>query len=138
MKKLLLLISLLFLTSSFAAAGGYNFISPENLKQNIEKRENMVIVDIQVKNEYAQHHLPGVLATHAYPVKSDSDRDKLKSALALIKTNQLPVVVICPRGGGGAKRAYDYLAENGVEVERLKILEGGQQGWPYPELLAEK
>ena len=138
MKRLLLLISALILTSSFAAAGSYNFISPENLKLSLEKRENLLLLDIQVEKEYSQHHLKSAVATYAYPVKSDSDRDKLKPVLTRIKADQVPVVVICPRGGGGAKRAYDFLVENGVDVQRLKILEGGQQKWPFPELLAER
>jgi thiosulfate/3-mercaptopyruvate sulfurtransferase len=50
-------------------------------------------------------------------------------------SNPDPVVIICPRGAGGAKRAYDHLARQGVADERLFILEQGQQGWPYPELL---
>jgi thiosulfate/3-mercaptopyruvate sulfurtransferase len=47
------------------------------------------------------------------------------------------VVIVCPRGGGGAKRAYDHLAGQGVTGGRLFILEQGQQGWPYPELLEQ-
>ena len=138
MKKLFLLIFALILTSSMAMASDYNFISPEKLKQGIEKRENLLLLDIQVEADFTQHHLEGALATYAYPVKSDADRDKLTPVVALIKADQAPVVIICPRGGGGAKRAYDFLVNNGVEVERLKILEGGQQKWPYAELLAKQ
>ncbi len=138
MKKLSLLISTLILTSSFAMAGSYNFLSPEHLKQSIESHESLVLLDIQVENEFSQHHIEGALATYAYPVKSDADRVKLKPVLTRLQTSQTPVVVICPRGGGGAKRAYDFLVENGIDEQRLKILEGGQQKWPYPELLAKQ
>jgi len=39
-------------------------------------------------------------------------------------------VVICPRGGGGAKNACDYLKEKEIE-KRIFILREGMQGWPY-------
>jgi len=43
--------------------------------------------------------------------------------------------VVCPRGGGGAKRAYDHLLASGISDERVYILTDGQAKWPYPELL---
>jgi len=104
MKTFLLLTSVLILTASVAAAGTYNFVSPEALKQSLEEKESLLLLDIQVEKEYAQHHLEGAVATYAYPVKSDRDRAKLKPLLTRIKADQTPVVVICPRGGGGAKR----------------------------------
>ena len=42
--------------------------------------------------------------------------------------------IVCPRGAGGAKRAYDYMEEKGIPKARLSILEKGQGGWPYKEL----
>jgi hypothetical protein len=44
------------------------------------------------------------------------------------------VVIVCPRGAGGAKRAYDYMRKNNVPSEKLSILEKGIAGWPYKEL----
>ncbi|NIP26153.1 MAG: rhodanese-like domain-containing protein, partial [Phycisphaerae bacterium] len=41
------------------------------------------------------------------------------------------VVIVCPRGGGGAKRTYDYFKAKGVAEARLTILAGGQKDWPY-------
>lgn len=37
--------------------------------------------------------------------------------------------------GGGAKRSYDYLKENGVPEVKLYILKGGVEKWPYKEML---
>ena len=45
------------------------------------------------------------------------------------------VVVICPRGGGGAKRCYDYLKSQGVPDAKLFILEGGVDKWPNRDML---
>jgi thiosulfate/3-mercaptopyruvate sulfurtransferase len=116
-------------------AGPYQYITPAEVKQKIADRVPMQLIDIQVEEEYAGHHLVGALNTHAYPVKSEADRTKLNSAMTQLLSNPDPVVIICPRGGGGAKRAYDHLARQGVADGRLFILEQGQQGWPYPELL---
>lgn len=37
--------------------------------------------------------------------------------------------------GAGAENAYSYLKEQGVPEKRMRILEKGQNGWPYPEML---
>lgn len=119
-----------------AGAFAYNYISPEQVKQNLAAQSAMALIDIQVKDEFTQHHIQGAVATYAYPVKSTADRAKLDASVAALKSNQDSAVIICPRGAGGAKRAYDYLVESGIPENRLFILSKGQGGWPFPELLA--
>lgn len=116
-------------------AGSYQYITPVDVKQKIAEKAPMHLVDIQVEDEFSSHHIIGALDTYAYPVKSDADRTKLNSIMAQVLPSADPVIIICPRGGGGAKRTYDYLLSRGVATERLFILEKGQGGWPYPELL---
>lgn len=96
----------------------------------------MTLIDIQVDKEFNQHHIRGAVATYAYPVKSEEDRAKLAAAIEELKNNETLAVIVCPRGGGGAKRAYDHLLESGIPKSRLAILTKGQAAWPYPELLA--
>jgi len=131
-----LLIIGLLLTATTAMATSYQYLSPADTKDMLVQQQPMTLVDIQVEDEFTQHHLPGALATYAYPVKSAADRAKLEAILSQLQGDDA-VVIVCPRGGGGAKRAYDYLLEEGVAEKRLFILENGQQGWPYPEHLAE-
>ncbi|WP_303720220.1 rhodanese-like domain-containing protein [Malonomonas rubra] len=137
MKKLIQLFIFIALGLLATQAWSYQYISAEDARGNLEQQSSMLLVDIQIEPEFNQHHLPGALPTYAYPVKSDSDRSKLAALLPQLQDSTAPVVVVCPRGGGGAKRAYDYLEEQGIAPERLFILEKGQQGWPYPELLAQ-
>ncbi len=42
--------------------------------------------------------------------------------------------MICPKGGGGADRAYDFFLENGIKKENLFTLIDGQYGWPRDEI----
>ncbi len=89
------------------------------------------MLDIQVEEEFSQHHIDNAVATYAYPVKSDTDKQKLQAVVGQLQASKEPVTIICPRGGGGAKRTYDYLKEQGISESRLLILEGGQAEWPY-------
>lgn len=88
-------------------------MSPEKTKTWILEKKNLNIVDIQVEDEFKASHLPGSLATYAYPVKSDEDRAKIDDAVRISKENGYPVVIVCPRGKGGAKRCYDYMESKG-------------------------
>ena len=138
MKKFLPLLLTLLLTTTVLPVSvlAYQYISAEEVKQNIAANTPMTLVDIQVEDEFNQHHINGAVATYAYPVKSAGDKEKMNAALTTLKTNQDLAVVVCPRGGGGAKRAYDYLLESGISESRVFILTKGQADWPYPELLA--
>lgn len=112
----------------------YTYLNAEALKARIEGKEALVLLDIQVEQEFGQHHIPGAVATYAYPVKSEAERGRLDTLLPQLQANGDPIVIVCPRGEGGAKRTYDHLLGKGIAPERLVILEKGQQGWPYPEL----
>ena len=138
--RVLFLLAVVALTAGWSVSavaaeeGTYNYLTAEALKVKIESREALTLLDIQVEPEFGEHHIPGALATYAYPVKSDDERGRLDTLLPQLQANGDPVVIVCPRGAGGAKRAYDHLLVRGIAPERLVILEKGQEGWPYPEL----
>lgn len=134
MKKMFLFL-LMVMPAVPVYAGGYNYVSAGEVKAWIETGASVNIVDIQVPEEYKAHHLPGAIATYSYPVKSDSETAKLDRAVAETKKNQDPVVIVCPRGKGGAERCYNYFKDQGVAEDRLLILEKGQLGWPYKEMV---
>jgi rhodanese-related sulfurtransferase len=134
--KIFSTITLLFLALvTSALAADYNYISPEDMKHRLSADEATIIVDIQVEEEFNQHHLPGSLATFAYPVKTDAERAKIDKAVQQYRNTQDMVVIVCPRGKGGAKRCYDYMKANNVPQEKLYILEEGMSGWPYQEMV---
>jgi len=124
-------------TSPSKVITDFKYYTADQLKQAIEKKTPLKIVDIQVETEYKAHHIQGVIPTYAYPVKTDEEKAKVAKVLPELKTSQDQIVVICPKGAGGAKNTYQYLADQGIAESRLFILENGQAGWPYAELLAK-
>ena len=139
----LLFVHLIVLVGTVAMAGNilaaedpFNYITPEKTKLRIESGEAVTLLDIQIEDEYARHHIRGSLATYAYPVKSDAQKAKLDRVIPNLSANTDPIVIICPRGGGGAKRTFEYLVSRGIQSKRMFILEKGQSGWPYPQLVA--
>ncbi|HIJ78950.1 MAG: rhodanese-like domain-containing protein [Desulfobulbaceae bacterium] len=139
MKKLLFIIAALLLGTAQVAQAwtSYNYVSADQLKGWLEAAKPVLLVDIQEKKDFTAHHIKNSLETNGYPVKSDHDRQTLDPALKLIQAhNYEAVVVVCPRGKGGAKRAYEYLAAKGVAEAKLFILTGGMEKWPHREWVA--
>lgn len=134
MKRIMIVVLLLLGCAVTAIAGGYNYVEQGQFKQWLEKGKDMAIVDIQVPAEFKQHHFKGAMETGAFPVKSAADKQKLDAALPRLSATKKDVIVICPRGGGGAKNTCDYLKEKGIDEKRIFILKEGMQGWPYKEL----
>lgn len=114
----------------------YQYFTAEQTKAAIENNAEIILLDIQVEDEWKAHHIDGAVPTYAYPVKSPEDEAKLAAILPDLAGEQ-PIIVICPGGAGGATRSIDYLTAQGVAAERLFILENGQSKWPYEELLAK-
>ncbi len=115
----------------------YNYYTADHLKAAVENNQDLTIVDIQVADEYKAHHIKGSVETNAYPVKTDEEKALLQPLLETIQASDAPVVIVCPRGGGGAERTHQYFTENNVDSSKLYILEGGQAGWPYAEMLEQ-
>ena len=138
MKKLLLVLTVIGLV--FVGCGKvekkaqYNYISAEDTAKLMRvDSSKLVLVDIQEKDDFAEEHLKGAIETYAYPVKTDEERARLAALIPNIKDDQ-KVIVICPRGGGGADRAYDFFQENGIKKDNLYTLIDGQYGWPRDEI----
>jgi rhodanese-related sulfurtransferase len=133
MLKKLVISALLMTHASLALAA--NYIDPDELKLMIQQKKDVVIVDIQPAGEFEQHYLKGSIETNAFPAKNPDEKQRLDAALPVINASSAPVVIICPRGGSGAKNSYDYLQSRGIPEDRLLILKGGIAGWPHQEML---
>lgn len=135
MRHLAMTLIGLLLLGGTALAWGYQYLEPADMKQWLNMGKEMVIVDIQPAKDFADHHFQGAIETNAFPTESEAERQRLAKAVAAYRAKPADVVVVCPRGGGGAKRTSDYLKENGVPEEKLFILAGGMDKWPYQELI---
>ena len=138
MKKSLLMVLLLLLVAGLVIGcdssvdeDTYNYISTEELALRLDngdiKNGEMIMVSSQTEEEWETGYLEEAIATHARPLETDEDFAKLDDALAQIEDGDMDVIIICPRGGSGATRPFDYFGENGVDTDRLLILEGGQE-----------
>lgn len=117
-----------------ATAGDYRFVSTNSFKWWLESNKQMIIVDIQPPADFSRRHFRGAVETNAFPVKSEDDKKKLDGVLGKIGSSRDDIVIVCPRGGGGARSTYDYLKSRGVDEKRMYILEKGADGWPWPTL----
>ncbi|MDD2382959.1 MAG: rhodanese-like domain-containing protein [Sulfurospirillaceae bacterium] len=112
----------------------YNYITADETAKLIrEDASKLVLIDIQEKPDFGEEHLKGAISTYAYPVKTDEEKERLAALLPEIKPDQ-KVIIVCPRGGGGADRAYDFYLSHGVKKENLLTLKDGQYGWPRDKI----
>lgn len=140
MKKRIAILAVLIigLLNMAALLESFNYVKADDFKQWLDSGKAMVLVDIQVKDEFSLHHFKDSIETNAFPVETEEQRKMLNPAVAGAKKAGTDVVVICPRGGGGAKRCYSYLKAQGISEEKLFILEGGIAKWPHKEMLVSR
>ncbi len=140
MKKRIAILAVLVigLLNMAALFESFNYVTAEDFKQWLDSGKAMVLVDIQVKDEFPLHHFQDSIETNAFPVETEEQRKMIDPAVAAAKKAGTDVVVVCPRGGGGAKRCYSYLKAQGIPEEKLFILEGGIGKWPHKEILVSR
>ena len=115
MKKLLLLISMLFSTSLLAAYSGTNkLITSAELLKN---KQDYVVLDVRSADEFAQGHIEG-----AINIPHNAVLDEISKLKALDK----PLVVHC-RSGARATKAENMLMKNGVT--NILHLQGDMLDW---------
>jgi hypothetical protein len=136
MRKILLLALALFLYSVVPAMAE-NYVQPDTFKQWLEGGKRVLIVEIQTADDFVKHHFKNSIETNAYPVKTDEEKKKLDAVVSTIGASKDDVVIICPRGAGGAKNTYEYLKAKGAPEARLYILEKGIGGWPYKDMFVQ-
>ncbi|NJD38343.1 MAG: rhodanese-like domain-containing protein [Geobacter sp.] len=129
--------ALILTLSTASAALASNYLEPNELKELLDKKQPVILVDIQPAADFEKQHIVGSIETNAFPAKSDEEKARLDKTLPIIKASKDPVVVVCPRGKSGAKNSYEYLMKQGVAEDRLQILDGGIAEWPYKELFVK-
>lgn len=135
-RKISLAVTVMFMLAGMPSlALAYNLIGADDLKVRIDTSQPTILVDIQPKNAYKEHHFYGSIRTFAYPAKTERDTESLMQAVRMYGNASNDVVIISPRGGRAAKRTVDYLITNGIPEEKIFILDGGISKWPYKNML---
>jgi len=120
-----------------ATAANINSISSRDFKEMLDNRKPVIIADIQKMNDFRKHHFYAAVETNAYPVKTSSDKDNLETIVEMFEKTGSPIVIVGPRGTSGARRACEYLLEQGIPQEKIFLLDGGIRDWPYKEMLMD-
>jgi len=136
---LAIVLVLLLASTGMCRKKGYNYISVQEVKARMDAGDHengsMVITTSQTEKEYKTGYIKAAYPTFARPLKTDADFAKLVPLLNKVKDTSEDIVFICPRGKSGAERPYDYFKKNGINENRLLILEGGQTAFnkAYPK-----
>ena len=150
MKRILsLLLTLLLAASLLAGCGGrtatesaapadradaaidWQYMSAEDTKAMLDSGEPVLILDTRQDDLYSAGHIEGCLHVPCFPVDSLELENVLRDAVPTLQESDDPIAVVCKTGNKGAKRAISVLIDEGVSADRLFILEGGGEGWPY-------
>ena len=126
---------LLFMFCLPSIALAYNMMNADELKVRIDTKQPTILLDIQKKNAYKEHHFYGSIRTFAYPAKTDMQLESAVQGVRMFKQTGNDVVIIGPRGGRAAKRTFDFLVTRGVPENKVFILDGGIRKWPYKKML---
>ena len=132
-----IMVALLFCYTATALAADIAFVETDQFKKWITNKKPMIMADIQKSNSFKKHHFYGAIETNAYPAKSAGDKAKLDVIVRMFKKTGNDVIILGPRGGASAKRAGNYLLEEGIPLEKLFILDGGIKNWPEQEMLLD-
>ncbi len=135
--KLISILTGILLFAGAVWADGYNTITAQDLNQRIKQGPPVILVDICPVEQFAKGHIPGSLETNAYPVKTDEEKARLDKVMLKITASSDDVVILCPKGGSGAKNTFDYFKSKGISEKRLLILENGVSEWPYEKRMKE-
>lgn len=111
----------------------YQYMSAEDAYTYIRLNHAPLIIDVQPQEYYdGNGHLEGAINTAAYPVNTDALQQKLAATVTAALEAE-SVLLVDMAGKAGARNAYDYYINAGVDAENLYILRNGMLGWSYPE-----
>lgn len=93
MKWLMLTLSLLLLSASYAAAQRFNDVTADELKKMIDTKEKVVIVDARSQTDYKQGHIPTA-------INIPTDRNRVIQRF-LPADKDVPLIFYCHGGTSG-------------------------------------
>ena len=104
------------------AAMTYEQISPQEAKERMDAKKDVIILDVRTQEEYDSGHIKNAVCLPNEDIISEPD---------ILPDKEQEILVYC-RSGNRSKQAAQKLADMGYE----NIIEfGGILNWPYPELI---
>ena len=104
------------------AAMTYEQISPQEAKERMDAKKDVIILDVRTQEEYDSGHIKNAVCLPNEDIISEPD---------ILPDKDQEILVYC-RSGNRSKQAAQKLADMGYE----NIIEfGGILNWPYPELI---
>ena len=129
MKKILLLMMVLFSVLTLSACGGeknFTDINNEELATFLENKEDYQFIDVRTKDEYFEEHIPGfVMFVDFYQFEKNTSY--LEDYIALAELDKAkPVVIMCNSGNRSVTASNMFYDQGFTEVYNLQQ---GIQGW---------
>lgn len=117
MRRLIPMLSLLFLLASSLFAADIKSVTPEALRQELEsKSASPLVVDVRERSEFDAGHIEGALLAPLGEVEKHLETVGKERA----------IVLVC-RSGRRSAKAYERLAAEGYRA--LRNLDGGMMAW---------
>ena len=110
----------------------WQYKTADETKAMLDAGDPVIILDTRTDDMYSAGHIPSAYHVPCFPVDTAEKEQLLKDAVPNLGGED-PIVVVCKTGNKGAKRAIALMQEEGIAASRLFILEGGGEGWSFPE-----
>ena len=118
----------------------YNYVSKEELKADIDGKQEYKLIDSRKAADYATSHIAGAVSADMDCVVNGTDEAtataNIKKAIAGDSSSQ-KYAIICYSGNKYAKAATDILVKKGVKPSNITILTGGMKGWTETNYLVK-
>ena len=118
----------------------YNYVSKEELKADIDGKQEYKLIDSRKAADYATSHIAGAVSADMDCVVNGTDEAtataNIEKAIAGDSSSQ-KYAIICYSGNRYAKAATDILVKKGVKPSNITILTGGMKGWTETNYLVK-
>lgn len=117
----------------------YNYISKEELKADIDGKQEYKLIDSRKAADYATSHIAGAVSADMDCVVNGTDEATATANIrkAITRGSSQKYAIICYSGNKYAKAATDILVKEGVKPSNITILTGGMQKWAETNYLVK-
>jgi len=109
-------------------------VTPDELEEWLEERDDLLLVDVREPYEYASGHIPGSVLIPRGTLEGAADPSNKHRIEALYSARERPVVVYCDTG---ARSALATLVLKEMGFEDVYNLAGGVQMWEAEDMETE-